>query len=257
MTELRRADFSRFAVRELAYAGGCRMPRHAHDYSNVTVVVSGEMEETTDDGEHRGRSCSVLLKPAGTMHTNYIIGRQGTRTVSVEMNAASPLATELRTLSWQWLEDPECARAGLALVRAFRSGTLAEIESGAIALVAMATSIARRASGVAPSWLCELKRVLATRFDEPIRFDALAADFGLHPVYLSRAFRKYTGLAMGDYVRALRLGHARHLLSETTRTLAAISADSGFADASHLCRVFAETHAVTPKGYRELVTFRG
>lgn len=253
MTECRRADFPRFAVRELVYAGGYRMARHAHDYSNVTVVVSGEMEETTDGGEHRGRSCSVLLKPAGTMHANYIVGRQGARTVSIELSDASPPAAELRELSWQWLEDPESARAGLELYRAFHSASRAEVEHCAIALLAVATSTAKRASRATPAWLDEVKRILDARFDEPIRFELLAADLGLHPVYLSRAFRRYTGLAMGDYVRALRLRHARHLLSETTRTLAAISADSGFADASHLCRVFAETHEVTPKRYRSLV----
>ena len=28
--------------------------------------------------------------------------------------------------------------------------------------------------------------------------------------------------------------------------------EAGFADASHLCRVFAKAHAVTPKAYRAL-----
>ncbi|MEA2489167.1 MAG: hypothetical protein QOH21_959 [Acidobacteriota bacterium] len=123
MAEMTRVDFAQFAVRELVYPAGRRMARHAHEYSNVTVVVSGDLEETTDDGEHRGRSCSVLLKPAGTMHANYAIGRQGTRTVSVEMPALSPLAQELQSLQWQWLEDPETARAGLVLYRAFRGGS--------------------------------------------------------------------------------------------------------------------------------------
>jgi AraC family transcriptional regulator len=212
------------------------------------------MEETTDGGEHRGRSCSVLLKPAGTMHANHILGRRGTRTVSVEVGDASPLAAGLRELSWQWLEDPESARAGLDLLRAFRGDSRAELERSAVALVAVAVSTAKRAAGAAPAWLAEVKQILAARFDEPIRFDLLAADLGLHPVYLSRAFRRHTGIAMGDYVRALRLRHARHLLSETARPLAAISADSGFADASHLCRLFSEAHAVTPKRYRDLVS---
>src|SRR5688500_16486151 len=129
MSEVCRADFRGFVVRELVYPAGRRMERHAHDYSNITVVVSGDMEAPTDTREHRGRSCSVLLKPAGTMHANHVLGRQGTRTVSIEMRGPSPLATELRSLSWQWLEDPVSARAALAFYRAFRGGVLAEIES--------------------------------------------------------------------------------------------------------------------------------
>jgi transcriptional regulator GlxA family with amidase domain len=60
---------------------------------------------------------------------------------------------------------------------------------------------------------------------------------------------------MGDFVRSLRLRHARHLLDATARPLTAISADSGFADASHLCRVFSDAHGVTPNAFRRLTAF--
>lgn len=248
-----RIDFEQFAVRELGYASGRRMERHAHDYSNVTVVVSGEMEETTDTGEHRGRSCSVLLKPAGTMHANYILGRKGTRTVSVEFAATSIYGLELQKHAWQWLEDPATARAGLALYAAVRASSREEIEARACDVVASALGAASSGSAPAPAWLTEVRCVLDQRFDEPLRFETLAAEAGVHPVYLSRAFRRHVGVPMGEYVRALRLKHARHLLSTTERSLAAISADTGFADASHLCRVFAEAHAVTPRAFRMLV----
>jgi AraC family transcriptional regulator len=246
--ELCRIDFGGFAVRELVYACGRRMAPHAHDYSNLTVVVSGDLEETTDTGEHRGRSCSVLLKPAGTIHSNYVHGRRGTHTVSIELHA-----DELQALPWQWLEDPDSARAALSFYAAYRTGARDAIEQSAIALIATTTSTAQRAAGNVPSWLSDVKQILDARFDEPIRFEAVAAEVGLHPVYLSRAFRRHMGVAMGDYVRGLRLKHARHLLSETERPLAAISADAGFSDASHLCRVFAGTHAVTPNGFRQQV----
>ena len=252
MAEVRRVDFPEFAVRELVYAGGRRMPRHAHDYSNVTVVVSGDLEETTDEGEHRGRSCSVLLKPAGTVHANYAVARQGTRTVSVEPAASSPLAHAIQSLRWQWLEDPETARAGLTLYRAFRGGSREELHAAAQAVVALAIGGALQADGGAPAWLAEVKTILGERFDAPLRFEDVATEVGLHPVYLSRAFRRHTGMSMGQYVRSLRLRHARHLLSATDRPLTAIAADSGFADASHLCRLFSSTHEVTPNAFRHI-----
>ena len=247
MNELTRIDFRDFVVREMGYAAGRRMPRHAHDFSNVTAVISGEMEETADAGQHRGRSCSVLLKPAGTMHSNYWMGRRGTRCVSVEFRFGN--GPEMR---WQWVEDAATARAALALTAALRGSSRADVETHAIALVATAVSAAAVTSGEAPSWLASVKGTLDAHFDEPLRFDALARDLGLHPVYLSRAFRRHTGMAMSEYVRALRLRQARHLLSATERPLAAVSAEAGFADASHLCRVFAETHGLTPRAFRAL-----
>lgn len=242
--ELQRVELPRFVVRENGYPAGGRMGRHAHDYSNITAVISGEMEERTESAEHRGRTCSVLVKPAGTQHENYWVGRRGTRTVSVELHDGTQLDT------WRWLEDPETARAALALADAIHGSSRELVESRAMTLFALATSVPMEKP--APAWLDEVKRTLEARFDEPLRFEELAADVGLHPVYLSRAFRRHTGMAMSEYVRALRLRHARHLLSATTRPLASISAESGFADASHLCRVFADAHGVTAKTFRRI-----
>jgi AraC family transcriptional regulator len=252
MTEIRRIEFPQFVVREVGYAAGGRMERHAHDFSNVTAVITGEMEETTDAGEHCGRSCSVLLKPGGTMHRNVWRGRRGTRTVSVEIREDSPLASEVRSRTWQWLEDPDVARTALALDAAVHGASRDAIESGAMALVAAAASAASQRAGDAPWWLGEVTATLERRFDEPLRFEAIASEIGLHPVYLSRAFRRHTGVAMTDYVRALRLRHARHLLSATDWPLATISAEVGFADASHLCRLFGAAHGVLPKAFRRL-----
>lgn len=252
MTELRRIEYPQFVVREVGYAPGGRMERHAHDFSNVTAVITGEMEESTDTGEHCGRSCSVLLKPRGTMHRNVWRGRRGLRTVSVEIAEGSALAGEVGAHAWQWLEDPETARTALALYAAVHGDSRDEIESAAVALVATATTAAAHHGGNAPWWLGEVTSHIERRFDEPLRFEAIANDIGLHPVYLSRAFRRHTGVAMTDYVRALRLRHARHLLSATDWPLATISAEAGFADASHLCRLFGQAHGVLPKAFRRL-----
>lgn len=246
MTELRRAEFPRFVVREVGYPAGGRMGRHAHDYSNVTAVISGEVEERIDGAEHRGRACSVLVKPAGTPHENDWLGRRGTRTISIELRDA-------KLDAWRWLEDADTARAALALADALRGSSRELVESQAMALYALATNVPR-AAHEAPPWLSEVKRTLESRFDQPLRFEELAADVGLHPAYLSRAFRRHTGMAMSEYVRTLRLRHARHLLSATSRPLASISAESGFADASHLCRVFADAHGVTARTFRRLVS---
>ncbi|HEX8410790.1 MAG TPA: helix-turn-helix domain-containing protein [Thermoanaerobaculia bacterium] len=247
MAELSRIDFRDFVVREVGYAAGHRMPRHAHDFSNVTAVISGEMEEIADAGEHCGRSCSVLLKPAGTMHSNYWMGRRGTRCISVEFRFGNG-----PELAWQWIEDAATARTVLALTAALRGSSREDVETHARSFVATAISAATATAGEAPPWLADVKRTLDAHFDEPLRFDALARDHGLHPVYLSRAFHRHTGVAMSEYVRSLRLRHARHLLSATERPLAAVSADAGFADASHLCRVFAESHGLTPRAFRTL-----
>jgi AraC family transcriptional regulator len=238
-TEIRRVELPQFVLRECVYPSGLRLPRHAHDYSNVTIVVGGDIEEFADAGEHRGRSFSVVFKPAGSEHENRV-GRDGARTLVIELRSDS-------AGRWSWFEDPEVVRAAVSLVRT----PAVELEARAFALLAEVMA-PDSGGGAAPPWVGHITRMLDAHFDEPLRFDALAREIGLHPVYLSRAFRRYTGRTMQQYVRALRLRHARHLLASPDRTISAIAADAGFADSSHLCRTFSNLLDITPGAYRGL-----
>jgi len=91
---------------------------------------------------------------------------------------------------------------------------------------------------------------------EPMRFATLARDFGLHPVYASRAFRRHMGVSMTLYLQTLRLQRARRALATTAVAVHAIAPACGFADASHLCRTFWRAFGLTPVEYRRL-TSRG
>lgn len=67
---------------------------------------------------------------------------------------------------------------------------------------------------------------------------------------LTRAFQKATGISIGNYRRGLRLEHARTLLADPARTIEAVAADSGFADARQFRRLWVQTYGVSPARYR-------
>jgi transcriptional regulator GlxA family with amidase domain len=67
---------------------------------------------------------------------------------------------------------------------------------------------------------------------------------------LTRAFQKATGISIGDYRRNLRLEHAKLLLADPHRTIEAIAADSGFADARQFRRLWQHEYGVSPARYR-------
>lgn len=241
--------FEAFRIREARYAPGLRQRRHAHDHSNVTILVAGQIEEATERGTYCARPFSVVAKAAGCEHEDQI-GGFGARAISIELAAGSPL---IHAGSWAWHDDEDVVRIAIGVARAFDSGRHADLEHAAVSLIERVG--AERHATAPPPWLAEMRSLLDERFDEPLRFDAIARDFGLHPVYVSRAFLRHTGLSMSAYVRAARLRHARQALASSRRSIAAIAFESGFSDPSHLCRTFVRSFGVTPKIYRRLITF--
>lgn len=67
---------------------------------------------------------------------------------------------------------------------------------------------------------------------EPLSMAEIARRAGVSPRHLQALFRAALGVAPKAHYLDLRLGHAMHLLRETRRSIAAIAAETGFADPS-------------------------
>lgn len=84
----------------------------------------------------------------------------------------------------------------------------------------------------------------------PFTLDEAAAAAGLSRFRIAHLLKERTGQTFGQHVTAQRVAHARKLLETTDRSCATIAAEAGFADQSHLTRVFRTATGTTPARYR-------
>ncbi len=91
-----------------------------------------------------------------------------------------------------------------------------------------------------------------SRFLEVPSLAEIAHAAGVHPVHLSREFRRYFDVTVGEYMRKLRTDHAAHLLAASAMPLAEIADVCGFADQSHFSSTFKRTVGMTPARFREM-----
>lgn len=103
-----------------------------------------------------------------------------------------------------------------------------------------------------PLWLLRTREALDAGFTTRVRLAALAAEAGVHPVYLAVAFRNAFGTSVGEYVRARRIKAAQLALRESGRSINEIALTLGFSSQSHFTRVFRTRTGLTPLAYRHL-----
>lgn len=77
----------------------------------------------------------------------------------------------------------------------------------------------------------------------------ISARFGYSPKYVSSAFARLVRVNFSDYLRDLRLNHARTLLDRGMNNIREVSAACGFSDALYFSKVFRKNFGVSPREY--------
>jgi AraC family transcriptional regulator len=101
------------------------------------------------------------------------------------------------------------------------------------------------------AWVNDVKRLLREGYAGRISLEELGIRIGIHPASLSRGFRVDEGITVGEYLSRVRVQQACRQMSDANVTLAEVAVSCGFADQSHLTRVFKSLIGLPPGAFRE------
>ncbi|WP_405079960.1 helix-turn-helix domain-containing protein [Paenibacillus chitinolyticus] len=96
-----------------------------------------------------------------------------------------------------------------------------------------------------------IRTYIADHLDQELTRDELAAHVYLNAAYLSRLFRKETGMSLFDYILHERMKKAAQLLTSTEETVSAIANTLGYGNFSYFAKMFKKIYGETPQEYRK------
>lgn len=99
--------------------------------------------------------------------------------------------------------------------------------------------------------LLETRRFVESHLAAPIGVPDLAKAKNMERSRYSHYFRSVTGETPARFMTQVRLEAAARHLAESDDTLDTIAAQTGFADANHLCKVFRRHYHLSPGTYRK------
>lgn len=236
------------------YPAGLRSARHAHPYTNLSVILAGSLRERVGQDEVTVGPLSVVVKPADTEHTNRF-GAEGAVLLRAEIPTTllGELDDGTRVIpSWQWVESLALVRWLLRLTLRSEATAAPSADDATEVLAAIPGPVAPT-DAPPPPWLARVRERIRDERGGGARVQALAADAAVHPVYLARQFRRHYGTSLTAFRQAQRVRRASALLVADEASLSGIAYDTGFADQPHLTRVFGRLLGVTPARYRALV----
>lgn len=87
-------------------------------------------------------------------------------------------------------------------------------------------------------------------YGENIGRNEIGAAFYLVPEYLSKLYKKSTGINLKDYINDYRMEQAKKLLQASKKNVGEIAADVGFDNLSYFSTLFKKNTGMTPLEYR-------
>jgi AraC family transcriptional regulator len=135
------------------------------------------------------------------------------------------------------------APAGLAFVEAVTAAISREL----VRLVGVRGTPREPLSGrLSPAAKRRVLEVIDAKLDARLTVEALAREVGMSVAHFAHAFKNTTGRAPHQFLLSMRLDRARRLLETPGISLSTIARHAGFADQSHLARLFKREYGVTP-----------
>lgn len=251
--------------------------RHWHDAMEIVRCEQGEYESTSEHGSYRLDPGDILLMPGGTIHT--LCPKNDCRgyvyLISLSLLSSIPSSVRLKPLLakplflshgdssgmtqeiWSCLEKMNQIYFGqnsfrelgvysvmLQILRILGQNKQRKIED------APEGNDANRSEYTA--LFTEALRYIDTHYQEDIRLEDLAKEYGFSKFYFSRLFHQYSGYSFSKYLQMRRLQAAKGLLGTTNDPISHIAEEAGFQSLATFNRVFRQNVGCSPKEYRSL-----
>jgi len=158
--------------------------------------------------------------------------------------------------------DPLLEQLAIALGEALRNGSIRDglyidtIAQMMAVHLARAHSVQSRLASLPPAPAVSHQRMrqliefIEANLDQPLTLDAMAAQVGISPLYLARAFKAAVGQSPHQYVLARRIERAKELLRNTEIPIIDVALSVGFSSQSHLSHWMIRQTGVSPGVYR-------
>jgi len=226
------------------------LPNHEHRAATLCFVVDGVFEEKFDGRILVGSTGTLIYRPADCLHSDRFLSN---RTVTFGLDLSPEIAEYGPSLP-SVVSSPKTSHLMRSLYRESYEPdpfSLLAVNSLLLSIHDELALVRDDNESRPPGWLRRVHDKLEDGEAGIPSLEELAVIANVHPMHLTRAFRKFYGCSVGQYQRGLRIDRCCRLLKTTTLPVGEIALTAGFCDQAHFTRAFRAIQGCSPRQYRQ------
>lgn len=223
--------------------------RHTHDQFGIGLVDAGAQVSASGRGPVEVEAGDLITVNPGEVHDGRAVDDRGRswRMLYFDPQALAGLTGQSGEFAFPFLRKPDLADSFRRLFHGLSDGPCdLAVESELVTLGQALDGRTQRPLPPGP-----VSRAVQALQDDPARpftLVELAQLAGLSRFHFLRSFARATGLTPHAFRLQARLHLARRLI-HAGHPLAEVAVEAGFADQSHLTRLFTRSYGMAPGGY--------
>jgi AraC-like DNA-binding protein len=230
------------------YPSGGRHPAHAHDHTQISFLLSGELCERLGGEYYRASGVARGHKPAGIVHDDEW-GPGGALIFTVRLHdPRTERQRPAQRAGWAPVRNP---RLVSRLVGLFTSDMYPQQREELLDDLLGGDFEPPPLRGDPPLWLKGARDAIAEVPQRALIQD-VAREAGIHRVQLSRMFHRFYGIPPSLFRQRMLVARAVAGLVRSNGTLSDVAAEAGFYDQAHLTRSLRRDTGLTPGQVRAL-----
>lgn len=248
-------------VSSAKYGGDWHSTAHAHPYSELFYIVSGDGQFRIENNFYSVKANQLVVVNPNVLHTEVSYEAHPMEYIVLGIEGLELAVTRDQTNHYQILDYQRSGEVLTCLRNILRETQGAQPGYEAICQAYMEILILRlmrsasffiSASQPPVSHQCAaIRYYIDTHYKESLTLDDLARESHINKYYLAHVFKEEYGISPINYMLSRRIEESRYLLRETNMSMSQIARVLGFSSASYFSQSFRRAEGISPIEYRK------
>ncbi len=252
--------FDKIAITETHYYSTQELPKHEHENHNLVVVLNEGFTEDYRGVKYYHNRGDLIVHPKEQIHSNRFFKNVSVLNIEINDDWINHYNLNNNIFKKHFTSKQGIITKSIyQFIKAIEEGYTKQelvIDDLLVNFISELNNEKYQMNFAIkkPRWFYKVIDLLHQMDESEISLEKIAKEINVHPVYLSKAFKNYSGINLSKYYRNQKLSKACKELAYSNKTITEIAMQCAFYDQAHFIKTFKSNIGFTPLQFRNLIS---